>query len=93
MDLSEGGEGGDAATSNTSQSPPLPPPRSQSPTSPPTRKLHLRLGLTDYKTFRGEDDDTLLFREEMSAGQPLRYLRCLQGAGRVVPETRLTGPA
>lgn len=33
---------------------PPPPPRSRSPTSPPTRKLRLRLGLTDYRTFRGE---------------------------------------
>lgn len=55
-DSSDGGGGGGRNT------PPPPPPtttnaarrRSRSPTSPPTRKLRLRLGLTDYRTFRGE---------------------------------------
>ncbi|CBN79318.1 conserved unknown protein [Ectocarpus siliculosus] len=53
-DSSDGGGGGGRHT------PPLPPltnaarRRSRSPTSsPPTRKLRLRLGLTDYRTFRG----------------------------------------
>lgn len=54
-DSSDGGGGGGRHT------PPLPSltnaarRRSRSPTSsPPTRKLRLRLGLTDYRSFRGE---------------------------------------
>lgn len=46
-----GTAGGAAGVGRTT---PPPPPRSCSPVSPPTRKLRLRLGLTDYRTFRGE---------------------------------------
>lgn len=50
----EGGAAGGAA--GVGGTTPPRPPRSHSPVSasPPTRKLSLRLGLTDYRTFRGE---------------------------------------
>lgn len=45
------------------RTPPPPPPRSRSPSSPPTRRLRLHLGLTDYRTFRGENEKTIYFDE------------------------------
>lgn len=59
-DSSDGGRG--SGRNTPPPRPPPPPPtnaarrgQSRSPTSsPPTRKLRLRLGLTDYRTFRGE---------------------------------------
>lgn len=56
---------------------PPPPPRSgrQSP-SPPTRRLRLRLGLTDYRTFRGEDRTSVESKEGTEGGVFL--FRCVQ---------------
>lgn len=52
-DSSEGGDIPAAVPTPSVRIQATQPPRSRSPTSTPTRKLSLRLGLTDYRTFRG----------------------------------------
>lgn len=54
-DKSDSSDGREAATTTPPQRQQQQQQRPRSPSSPPTRRLRLRLGLTDYRTFRGEE--------------------------------------